>query len=65
MKIACESALAHYEDQSEDQRSAEIKAAREVEIPNADTSKALRDADAGKGLTRHASVGDLFKNLGV
>jgi DNA-damage-inducible protein J len=37
----------------------------EVEIPNAETRKALRDADAGKGLTRHVSVDDMFKKLGV
>jgi hypothetical protein len=54
--------LAHYEDQSEDERFAEIEAAREVETPNAETSKALRDADAGRGLTHHASVDEMFKN---
>jgi hypothetical protein len=54
--------LSHFEDQPEDERFAEIEAVREVEIPNAETSKALRDADAGMGLTHHASVDDMFKN---
>jgi DNA-damage-inducible protein J len=35
----------------------------EVRIPNAETLKVLRDADAGKGLTRFESVDGLFRDL--
>jgi hypothetical protein len=34
-------------------------------IPNARTRKALRDADAGKNLTRHVDADDLFGKLGI
>ena len=34
-------------------------------IPNARTRKALRDADAGKNLTRYVDADDLFKKLGI
>jgi hypothetical protein len=34
-------------------------------IPNARTRKALRDADAGKNLTRYVDEDDLFKKLGI
>jgi DNA-damage-inducible protein J len=34
-------------------------------IPNATTRKALRDAEAGKNLTRHADTDDLFRKLRV
>src|SRR5262245_61535968 len=34
-------------------------------IPNARTRKALRDADAGKKLTRYADADDLFRKLGI
>jgi DNA-damage-inducible protein J len=34
-------------------------------IPNATTRKALRDAEAGKNLTRSADADDMFRKLGV
>ncbi len=34
-------------------------------IPNATTRKALRDAEAGKDLTRYADADDMFRKLGV
>lgn len=34
-------------------------------IPNARTRKALRDADAGKNLTRYVDADDMFKKLGI
>lgn len=34
-------------------------------IPNERTRKALRDADAGKDLTRYVDADDLFKKLGI
>jgi hypothetical protein len=34
-------------------------------IPNARTRKALRDADAGKNLTRYVDADDLFRELGI
>jgi DNA-damage-inducible protein J len=34
-------------------------------IPNATTRKALRDAEAGKNLTRYADADDMFRKLGV
>jgi DNA-damage-inducible protein J len=34
-------------------------------IPNATTRKALRDAEAGKNLTRYADTDDLFRRLGI
>src|SRR4051794_18559379 len=34
----------------------------EVRMPNALTRKTLEDADAGKGLTRYASVDEMFKS---
>jgi hypothetical protein len=34
-------------------------------IPNARTCKALRDADAGKNLTRYVDADDLFRKLGI
>jgi hypothetical protein len=34
-------------------------------IPNARTRKALRDADAGKNLTRYADEDELFRGLGI
>jgi hypothetical protein len=34
-------------------------------IPNARTRKALRDADAGKNLTRYVDEDDLFRKLGI
>jgi DNA-damage-inducible protein J len=34
-------------------------------IPNATTRKALRDAENGKNLTRHADADDMFRKLGV
>jgi DNA-damage-inducible protein J len=37
----------------------------EARIPNATTRQALRDADAGKNLTRYADADDLFRKLGV
>ena len=33
--------------------------------PNARTRKALRDADAGKNLTRYVDEDDLFRKLGI
>ena len=36
-----------------------------VEVPNAATRKALRDADAGKNLTRYVDADDLFRKLGI
>lgn len=35
----------------------------DVKIPNAMTRKALRDADAGKGLTRYRAVDEMFEDL--
>jgi DNA-damage-inducible protein J len=35
----------------------------EARIPNATTRKALRDAEAGKNLTRYADADDLFRKL--
>jgi DNA-damage-inducible protein J len=37
----------------------------DARIPNATTRKALRDADAGRNLTRYADADDLFRKLGV
>jgi len=34
-------------------------------IPNATTRKALKDAEAGKNLTRYADADDMFRKLGV
>src|SRR4051795_1971880 len=34
-------------------------------IPNGRSRKALRDADAGKNLTRHADDDELFRKLGI
>jgi hypothetical protein len=34
-------------------------------IPNARTRKALRDADAGKNLTRYLDADDLLRKLGI
>ena len=34
-------------------------------IPNATTRKALRDAEAGKNLTRYEDAEDMFRKLGV
>jgi len=34
-------------------------------IPNERTRKALRDADAGKNLTRYVDADDLFRKLGI
>ncbi|MGA8352344.1 MAG: type II toxin-antitoxin system RelB/DinJ family antitoxin [Isosphaeraceae bacterium] len=34
-------------------------------IPNATTRKALRDAEAGKNLTRYADADDMFRKLGI
>src|SRR4051812_40121775 len=36
----------------------------EVKIPNAETRKAMRDADAGKG-TAYASAEEMFERLGI
>jgi DNA-damage-inducible protein J len=35
----------------------------EVKIPNAETRKALRDADAGKNLSEYDSVDAMFKDV--
>jgi DNA-damage-inducible protein J len=35
-----------------------------VKIPNAETRRAMKDADAGKG-TRYASAAEMFKKLGL
>jgi DNA-damage-inducible protein J len=37
----------------------------EARIPNATTRKALRDAEAGRGMTDYASVDEMFKDLGI
>ena len=37
----------------------------EASIPNATTREALRDAEAGRNLTRHADADDLFRKLGI
>jgi hypothetical protein len=34
-------------------------------VPNARTRKTLRDADAGKNLTRYADEDELFRKLGI
>jgi DNA-damage-inducible protein J len=36
-----------------------------VNIPNATTRKALRDAEAGRNMTDYASVDEMFKDLGL
>jgi DNA-damage-inducible protein J len=35
-----------------------------VKIPNAQTVRAIRDADAGK-VTRHASAAEMFEKMGI
>jgi DNA-damage-inducible protein J len=35
-----------------------------VKVPNAETRKAMRDADAGK-VTRYGSAAEMFKKLGI
>jgi DNA-damage-inducible protein J len=37
----------------------------EARIPNATTRKALRDAEAGRGMTDYASVNEMFRDLGL
>ena len=37
----------------------------EARIPNATTRKALRDAEAGRGMTDYASVDEMFEDLGI
>jgi DNA-damage-inducible protein J len=37
----------------------------DARIPNATTRKALRDAEADRGMTDYASVDDMFKDLGI
>ena len=37
----------------------------EARIPNATTRKALRDAEAGRGMTDYASVDEMFEDLGL
>ena len=37
----------------------------EARIPNATTRKALRDAEAGRGMTDYASVDEMFKDLDI
>jgi DNA-damage-inducible protein J len=37
----------------------------EATIPNATTRKALRAAEAGRGMTDYASVDEMFKDLGI
>jgi DNA-damage-inducible protein J len=37
----------------------------EARIPNATTRKALRDAEAGRGMADYASVDEMFKDLGI
>jgi DNA-damage-inducible protein J len=37
----------------------------EARIPNAATRKALRDAEAGRGMTDYASVDEMFEDLGL
>ena len=37
----------------------------EARVPNATTRDTLRDAEAGRNLTRYADTDDLFKRLGV
>jgi DNA-damage-inducible protein J len=37
----------------------------EARIPNATTREALRNAEAGRNLTRYADADDLFRKLGV
>ena len=34
-----------------------------VRVPNAATVKAIRDADAGRNLTRYASVDEMFEDI--
>ena len=34
-------------------------------VPNAETEQALRDAEAGVGITRHSNPSELFKALGL
>jgi len=36
-----------------------------VKIPNATTTKALSDADAGLNLTHYASVDEMFEDMGL
>lgn len=37
----------------------------EARIPNATTRKALRDAEAGRGMTDYANVDEMFEDLGL
>jgi DNA-damage-inducible protein J len=37
----------------------------DARVPNATTLEALRDADSGRNLTRHADADDLFRKLGI
>jgi DNA-damage-inducible protein J len=37
----------------------------DVVIPNASTRRAMRDVQAGRGLTEHASTAELRKRLGL
>ena len=37
----------------------------EARIPNATTRKALRDAEAGRGMADYASVDEMFEDLGL
>lgn len=37
----------------------------EARIPSATTRKALRDAEAGRGMTDHASVDEMFNDLDI
>ncbi len=37
----------------------------EARIPNATSRKALRDAEAGRGMIDYASVDEMFKDLGI
>lgn len=34
-------------------------------VPNEETEQALRDSEAGVGVTRHANASELFKSLGL
>ncbi|MFI5456318.1 MAG: hypothetical protein ACHRXM_12795 [Isosphaerales bacterium] len=69
--IASEEALAEEAAPSEGSAAAQASPPDEAapctrsHVPNAQTRRTLRDADAGKNLTRYADEDDLFRTLGI
>jgi hypothetical protein len=58
-------ALNEHEAGEVDNDADEAASCARSHIPNERTRKALRDADAGKNLTRYADADDLFGKLGI